>query len=107
MNFFSRMFHQRKPNRNPDNEFDQLVEELVKIGRAVEDPKFSSSGFLRKRETAEEDRHPRAREIGERLNIMGGWGLMSKANQHVERILGPIPAKELSWVWHRIGDWLA
>ena len=89
------------------DEFERLVLELIEIGREPERRGYSSSGYLRPRETAEASRHPRAREIAEVLFNMGGLGLMQKANRRVSDVLGPVAAMELSHAWHQIAGWLA
>ena len=89
------------------SDYDRLLKELIRIGRQVEDQGYSASGYLRKRGSAEADRHPRARSIGEELHRIGGLDLMMKANREVSEALGPTAALELSHVWHRIGEWLA
>ena len=89
------------------DEFNSLIKELIRIGEDVENPAYCSTGYLRDRETAEECRNPRAREIGRRLNEMGGFEMMSKASDRVEKALGSLAIQELSWAWHKVGDWLA
>lgn len=89
---------------NP-SEYEHLVEELVRIGRQVKDPTFSSSGFIRRR-LLRSSIDPRARKIGRKLNQMGGWEMMSKANKRVAATLGHLAAHDLSRAWHGIGDWL-
>ena len=88
------------------NEFERLVVELIAIGRKVENPNYSKSGFLIDGASVEECRHPRTREIGNRLHEIGGWDMMSWANQAVRDTLGPIAAQELSAAWIDVGDWL-
>jgi len=86
------------------NQFEDLVKELIAIGRTVEDSKFSFSGY---RQRAEPGHNPRARQIGQYLNKIGGFELMLKAAHRVEGTLGSGAANELSWAWHEVGDWLA
>ena len=90
-----------------NEEFLTLVDELILIGYEIEDPTHQSSGYLRKRETAEASRHPGARAIGIRLNEIGGSPMMSAASRRVEQEHGPIAAQELAWCWHGVGSWLA
>lgn len=93
------------------SEFDSLVVELIQIGREIEDPEYSSSGFLRKRDSVEDIDHPRAKEIGRRLYEMGGrkLDLMRKANEMVGQALGSDAASCLDCCWSGIGeaDWRA
>jgi len=91
--------------------FDTVVEELIRIGRDVEDPSYHNSGYLRPRDTAEQSRDPRAREIGRRLYSLGGNRLkeMQRAHKAVVAALGPIAGAGLNWAWHEIGmeEWQA
>lgn len=80
----------------------RMLDELVRIGKTDD---FLSErpggGFNR------ESRHIRAREIGKRLDEIGGLPLMEYANRYVRRKLG----KNLSWhleaAWKDIGNWIA
>ena len=96
MNSFKNLFN---------GEFDSLVQELIQIGKNIEDPNYSSSGFIRERDTREERRHPRAREIGKRLYKLdkNRLGLMIKAHDDVKEILGLRAASNLSLCWDEIG----
>jgi len=96
----------REETAGMTNEFERLVAELIAIGRKAENPNYSNSGFLIDGASVEECRHPRAREIGNRLHEIGGWDMMSWANQAVRDTLGPIAAQELSAAWIDVGDWL-
>ncbi len=81
---------------------NRLLEELYRIGKTDD---FLSErpggGFNR------ECRHIRTREIGQRLNEIGGLPLMEFSRRQVRRKLG----KNLSWhleaAWKDIGDWIA
>ncbi len=87
--------------------FDELVEELVRIGAAVKDPTYSSSGYLAKDSGDNITRDPRAREIGQRLHEMGEMTMMQRAHQVVKDRLGRLPARELEACWGGVGNWLA
>lgn len=81
-------------------EVDRLIAELIAIGRR--------DGFLSMQPGGkfnQECRHIRAREIGERLNTVGGMSLMQTAGYRVADALGPIPARELEAAWVGIGTW--
>jgi hypothetical protein len=90
-----------------ESEYEKLVAELIQIGRAVEDPRRRASGFLISGATAVESRHPRAKEIGQALNLIGGYKVMLEANRRVSTVLGAVAALELTYVWDGIGDWQA
>lgn len=101
MSFLTDMFNKPYPSYAKP-EVDRLLDELLRIGKADD---FLSErpggGFNR------ECRHIRAREIGKRLDELGGLQLMEFANRHVRRKLG----KNLSWhleaSWKDIGNWIA
>lgn len=81
---------------------ERLLDELVRIGKTDD---FLSErpggGFNR------DSRHIRAREIGERLNELGGVPLMEYAYRHVRRKLGKNLAWHLQAAWKDIGEWIA
>ena len=83
-------------------EVERLLDELVRIGK-TEDFLAERSGGSFNRDA----RHIRAREIGKRLDEIGGLPLMEYANRYVRRKLG----KNLSWhleaAWKDIGHWIA
>jgi hypothetical protein len=101
MQFLTDLF--QKPYPAPKaQEVERLIEELNRIGK--------TDDFLSERPGGGfnlECRHNRAREIGKRLNEIGGLALMEYANRQVRRKLG----KNLSWhleaAWKDIGDWIA
>lgn len=101
MNFIMDMLVKPFPS-HARQEVDRLLDELVRIGK-VEDflSERPGGGFNR------ESRNIRAREIGKRLNEIGGLPLMEFANRRVRRKLG----KNLSWhleaAWRDIGEWIA
>ncbi len=83
-------------------EVERLLGELLRIGKNED---FLSErpggGFNR------DCRNIRAREIGKRLDEIGGLPLMEYANRRVRRKLG----RNLSWhleaAWRDIGKWIA
>lgn len=101
MAFFANWFNKPYPSHARE-EVERTLDELVRIGRTDD---FLSErpggGFNR------DCRHIRTREIGQRLNELGGVPLMEYAFNHVRRKLG----KDLSWhlqaAWKDIGDWIA
>jgi len=92
----------RKLPPKPKREVKRLLEELVKIGE-LED-------YLSLHRGGDYDRnyhHKRAREIGKRLNEIGGLELMQAARAHIKRKLKPVMAEHLDYCWQDIGDWQA
>lgn len=82
------------------SEVKRLFEELVKIGK-LED-------YLSVHRGGDYDRnyhHKRTREIGARLNQIGGLPLMQAARARVKRKLDPIMAEHLDYCWMEIGEW--
>lgn len=84
-----------------DPEIEGLITELLAMG--AEDPdKLSenATAYLR------EDK-PRAREIGQRLNEIGGSVLMIEVYRVVAACHGPVLARHLEYAWDDVGGWAA
>jgi hypothetical protein len=101
MQFLTDLFTKPYPAEKAQ-EVERLIEELNRIGKTED--------FLSERPGGAfnlESRHIRTRDIGKRLNEIGGVALMEYANRRVRRKLG----KNLSWhleaAWKGIGDWIA
>jgi hypothetical protein len=82
-------------------ESDVLVKELIVIGGSDEFLSNDPGGKFDERR-----RHIRAREIGERLNELGGKKLMEAAYYRVRNALGGGPARLLESAWGYIGSWM-
>lgn len=83
-------------------EVDRLVEELVRIGK--------TDDFLSERPGSPfnmQCRHTRAREIGKRLDEIGGIALMDWVHRRVRKLLGKGLAAHLEYAWTDVGKWLA
>lgn len=100
MKFLTDLFVKPYPAEK-GQEVERLIEELYKIGKTED--------FLSERPGGGfnlECRHMRTRDIGKRLDEIGGLELMEYANRKVRRKLG----KNLSWhleaAWKDIGDWI-
>ena len=82
-------------------EADRLVDELIKIG--------CKTGFLAREPGGGFDDNGysiRVRQIGQRLNEIGGLRLMKIAWWRVRFALSPGPAsRDLGMVWDLVGDW--
>jgi hypothetical protein len=83
-------------------EVDQLVKELIQIG-IKEDYLSEQSGGAYNAQC----HHRRAREIGSKLNLIGGMPLMLKAFSRVQKKAGKTAASHLEYAWAEIGRWLA
>lgn len=84
------------------SDVDRMVEDLVRIGKTED--------FLSERPGGSfnaQCRHIRAREIGQRLNEMGGYELMESVNKRIRKRLSKDLAVHLSYSWADIGNWVA
>lgn len=82
-------------------EADRLIEELIKIGK--------QDDYLSERPGAPfniQCRHVRARQIGTRLNELGGLELMQLAHRRVKKKLGATLSSHLEYAWDEIGQWV-
>lgn len=83
-------------------EVNQLIQELITIGKGED--------FLSERPGGAFNahcQHLRAREIGSRLNQLGGVPLMMQAFQKVQKKAGKTAASHLEYAWVEIGRWMA
>jgi hypothetical protein len=82
-------------------EVASLIEELVLIGKKEdflsEKPGGSFTGQCH---------HRRSREIGKRLDVIGGFPLMQFAYEKVHKKDGKIIAEHLEHAWKEIGKWM-
>ncbi len=90
-------------NRDPD----QLIGELIAIGRPVKDASRERSGYLYFANKSGESvvRNARARRIGWWLHKVGGFKLMLAAHARVKEALGPGAARDLESCWGDVGEW--
>ncbi len=77
-----------------------LLKKLVKIGELDDFLSLQPGGPFNVR-----CHHTGAREIGKRLDQIGGLELMDAARSHVKRKLKPVLAEHLDYCWQDIGDW--
>jgi hypothetical protein len=83
--------------------FQQLVEELCAIAvYSPWEPGKGESGFYQK----DYVHHPRAVEIGVKLNEQGGINRMREAALVVQETLGQRTVRNLECAWDGIGDWM-
>jgi hypothetical protein len=89
------------PDKNKE-EVENLLAELLRIGK--------TDDFLSERPGAgfnAQSRHIRTREIGKRLDQIGGLELMEYANRHVRRKIGKQLSSHLEYAWSGVGKWSA
>ena len=99
MSMLGRMFSRPAPAPpSRGTELSGFVSELNSIGLGEGFLSFKPGGKFN-----QQCRHIRAREIGMRLNMMGGSSLMRKV---YERVDCP-KSRQLAAAWDEIGDWAA
>jgi hypothetical protein len=81
-------------------EVEKLLAELYRIGQA-EDFLSEHPGAAYNRDC----RHIRTRQIGARLDELGGINLMSYIHRKVKRKLGKMLGEHLEAAWHDVGPW--
>lgn len=81
---------------------NKLISELIKIGKLDDYLSLQPGGPFNVR-----CHHTRARQIGERLNEIGGLELMEAARWRVKRKLKDVMAEHLDYCWQGIGEWQA
>jgi hypothetical protein len=101
MNFIMDMISKPYPS-HAQQDVERMLDELIRIGK-TEDflSERPGAGFNR------ECRNVRAREIGKRLDEIGGLPLMQYANRRIRRKLGKNMSWHLEAAWRDIGDWIA
>lgn len=83
-------------------EVEKLIRELYQIGERDD--------FLSERPGYpfnSQCRHMRAREIGQRLNAIGGFELMEFVANRIRKKLGTTLSSHLEFAWSEIGKWMA
>lgn len=85
-----------------EEETARLLAELISLGKKG---LFLTSSDNSGSDFDEKNRNIRAREIGERLNAIGGFELMQKVAYQVRNVL-PLEARSLEVAWGYIGKWL-
>lgn len=82
-------------------EVDRMIEDLVQIGQKEDFLSERSGGPFNA-----QCRHVRAREIGARLDQIGGIELMEFVLKRISKRLNPTLAAHLSYAWSEIGKWI-
>jgi hypothetical protein len=82
-------------------EVQKIMAELLRIGQ-TEDFLSEHPGLAYNRDC----RHIRTRQLGARLDELGGIQLMGYVHRQVRRKLGKILGEHLEAAWHQVGEWL-
>jgi len=101
MSFFSDFFNLAPCPPAKREEVNRLISELITIGQK-EDYLSERPG----RPFNAQCRHEGARQIGRRLDEIGGLELMEFAHRQVKRKAGKNLAAHLEYAWADIGRWL-
>ena len=81
-------------------EVDKLIRDLIQIGKSDDFLSLSPGGSF-----DIQCHHRQARDIGKRLNDMGGLGLMTAVRGRIKRKLKDVLAEHLDHCWKGIGEW--
>ncbi len=87
------------PARSRD-EVERLISELISIGLKEDYLSEHPGGGYNL-----QCRHVRTREIGTRLNEIGGLKLMTHAFDRVRKKAGKVAASHLEYAWQAVGEW--
>ena len=99
MRFLKRMFNPPYP-QDARKEVDRLINELLSIGEKEDFLSETPGGRYNRR-----CRHIRTREIGKRLDELGGYELMAFAYDRVQKKLGRNLSDHLDFAWFEVGHW--
>jgi hypothetical protein len=100
MGFLSDIFNRPYP-AHAKKEIEKLIEELIRIGNQEDFLSEKPGGAYNV-----QCRHIRTREIGKRLNELGGIGLMEYVQKKVHKRLNGALSEHLSYAWGEIGKWM-
>lgn len=101
MGWLDFLFEKKPYLKNMQSEIDHLIDELVRIGQKEDFLSERSGGSFNA-----QCRHIRAREIGVRLDQIGGVVLMEYVLKKVRRRVGETLATHLAYAWSEIGKWI-
>ena len=99
MRMFRYMFNPPYP-RGEKQTVDQLINELLTIGEKEDFLSEHPGGHFNRR-----CRHIRAREIGQKLDDLGGYALMDYAYERIRKKLGNNLSDHLDFAWFDVGHW--
>jgi hypothetical protein len=89
-----------KLNPHDRQEVAKLTAELIQIGKMDDFLSLSPGGVF-----DVQCHHRRARDIGKRLNELGGVDLMILTRARIQRKLKATLAEHLDHCWKGVGDW--
>lgn len=101
MGFLSGLFTPRPYPSENRREVAELIEELIRIGKADD--------FLSEHPGGQfniQCRHVGAIRIGRRLDAIGGLALMQYAQDQVRKKAGKNLASHLEYAWDEVGSWI-
>ena len=99
-----------RPEQRP--EVEHLLDELMRIGRGVagQHPDIGrTEDYLSETRGGafnKDYRHIRARQIGTRLDEIGGLELMEYVSRRIKKKLGKNLGSHLDYAWTEIGHWM-
>ena len=88
-----------RPEQRP--EVEHLLDELMRIGRTEDYLSETRGGAFNK-----DYRNIRARQIGTRLDEIGGLELMEYVSRRIKKKLGKNLGSHLDYAWTEIGHWM-
>lgn len=102
MSVFDRFFSPSPCPPEAKKEVADLINELVRIGHQDDYLSVTPGGGYNA-----QCRHVRTRQIGDRINKIGGLKLMSWVFEKVHKKVGKVLASHLEYAWNDIGEWRA
>lgn len=81
-------------------EVEKLIRDLIQIGKSDDFLSLSPGGAF-----DIQCHHRQARDIGKRLNDIGGLNLMAAVRHRIKRKLKAILAEHLDHCWKGVGEW--
>lgn len=100
MGFLSSLFGSKPYPPQARREVQALLEELIKIGHMDDFLSEHPGGAFNM-----QCRHIRTRQIGKRLDEIGGYPLMQYAYEQVRKKAGKQLASHLEYAWEEVGSW--
>lgn len=100
MGFLDDLFAKPPYPSEKRDEVNRLLDELIRIGK--------QDDYLSERPGSPfnfQCRHNRARDIGKRLDEIGGLALMQFAHRKVRKASGVSLADHLEYAWTDVGKW--
>ena len=101
MSIFNSLFGSRLYPARLKPEVDRMIDDLVRIGKNEDFLSERTGGSFNS-----QYRHIQARDIGKRLDEIGGIALMEHAQKRVRKKLGDNLAAHLAYAWTDIGKWV-